>query len=546
MPRLTGGQAIAKSLRAHGVDTLYALPGVQLDALFNALYDEGGAIRVLHTRHEQGAAYMALGHAMATGGVGAYAVVPGPGVLNTLAALATAYAVDARVLCVTGQVPAPHIGRGLGLLHEIPDQLGTLRGLTKWAARIEHTGEAPERVTQAFHELSHGRPRPVALEMAWDRLFEQAEVTLPEPRAEDSRPAVDGEAIASAAELLAGARRPVIVAGGGVAGAAAELRAVAEHLQAPVLANRGGRGALPADHPLAFTAAAGPRLWKDADVVLAVGTRFTHAVMEWGTDEALQVVNINLDPNDMQRLVTPAVRVTADAQAALAALAPELARRCEPRPSRAEELAPVHTEVRAELEAAVGPQIAWMDALRAALPREGVLVDEFTQVGYVGRLAWPVYAPRTYITTGYQGTLGAGYATALGVKAARPGAPVLSINGDGGFMYNVQELATAVQHKLGVVAVVFNDNAFGNVKRMQQELYEGRVIGADLHNPDFVRLAQDFGAAGYRAETPEALRATVAEALQKDEPALVEVPVGPMPDPWKLVHSGHVRGPKAR
>src|SRR5271168_2791864 len=189
MTKMTGGGALVVMLRRHGVDTIFALPGVQNDALFVAFYDAGEALRVIHTRHEQGAAYMAFGYARATGKIGAYAVVPGPGLLNTTAALATAYATNAPVLCISGQVPSDMIGRGFGLLHEIPDQLGVLQRLTKWAARIERPADAPHLVSEAFYQLTSGRPRPVALEVPLDVLAEKAEVTLSDPLPQPPPPA---------------------------------------------------------------------------------------------------------------------------------------------------------------------------------------------------------------------------------------------------------------------------------------------------------------------------------------------------------------------
>src|SRR5215467_9866035 len=179
MARMTGGGALVEMLRRYGVDTIFALPDVQNDALFVAFYDSGEALRVIHTRHEQGAAYMAFGYARASGKVGAYAVVPGPGMLNTTAALATAYATNAPVLCISGQVASDLIGRGFGLLHEIPDQLGILERLTKWAARIQHPTQTGRLVNEAFRQLCEGRPRPVGLEIPPDVLALETEVTLP-------------------------------------------------------------------------------------------------------------------------------------------------------------------------------------------------------------------------------------------------------------------------------------------------------------------------------------------------------------------------------
>src|SRR3954468_3663907 len=204
MARMTGGRALVEMLTRHGVDTLFALPGVQNDALFVALYDSGEAIRVIHPRHEQAAAYMAFGYARASGKTGAFAVVPGPGLLNTTAALATAYATNAPVLCISGQIPSNLIGRGFGLLHEVPDQLAILRGLTKWAERINHPSETGALVNEAFRQLGSGRPRPVALEMPLDIMALEGEVALPAVEAPPPPPPPDPELVDKAAALLAG------------------------------------------------------------------------------------------------------------------------------------------------------------------------------------------------------------------------------------------------------------------------------------------------------------------------------------------------------
>jgi len=539
---MTGGQALAKSIIAHGVDTIFGLPGVQLDWFFNALHDEGNNIRVLNSRHEQGVAYMALGYAQSTGRVGAYAVVPGPGVLNTTAALSTAYAANVPVLCVTGQIPEAHIGRGYGLLHEIPDQLGTLRGLTKWAARIDHGIDAPDKVAEAFKQLRTGRPRPVALEMALDVLAQKSEIALPQPVDGHARPALDDDAIAAAAKLLGEAENPLIFVGSGVFGAEAALKELAEMLQAPVVQNRTGRGALDARHPLSVTMLAGHKLWAKADVVLAVGTRLQVPRMNWGTDDDLKIIHVELDGAEMKRVATPTIGLAADARDALPALVDAVTRTNRQRAPRDAEMAAIDAEITGLLEDKLAPQMQYVKALRRGLDEDGIYADELTQVGYVGRIGLPVYRPRSFLTSGYQGTLGSGYAVALGAQVANPDRQVLSINGDGGFMYNVQEIATAVRYNLPVVAVVFADNAYGNVKRMQQQLYDGRVIASDLTNPDFVALAESFGAAGYRADTPERLNEAMADAFRQRGPAVIEVPMGEMPDPWRWLIPGRIRG----
>ena len=534
MARMTTAGAVVRSLVANGVDTLFGLPGVQLDALFNALHNERRRIRVIHPRHEQAAAYMALGYAQASAKVGAYAVVPGPGILNTTAALATAWGACAPVLAITGQIPAPAIGQGYGLLHEIPDQLAILRTLTKWAGRIEHPTQAGERMRAAFHQLRSGAPRPVAIESPMDVLGFEADIESIEAAPPPAPVAPDAGAVDEAAKLLGSAEHPVIVVGGGALHAGDALRAVAETLQAPVIAHRMGRGILDDRHPLAVTQPAGAKLWKRADAVLAVGTRLRHYRAEWGAS-GLPVVRIDVDPTQMHRLGRPAVPVVADARLALAALSAALGGFAGRRASRSEEIERIRAAAYREMRSVAGAQIAFLDALRAALPEDGIFVDEMTQMGYVARSAFPVHAPRTFISSGYQGTLGAGFPTALGAQVACPDRAVLSINGDGGFMFNAQELSTAVQQGLGVVAVVFEDGAYGNVKRMQEELYDGRVIASELHNPDFVRLAESFGAAAVRVDTPDALRDAVTAAWGRKTPTVVCVRVGRFPNPFDTV-----------
>ncbi|HVC56455.1 MAG TPA: thiamine pyrophosphate-dependent enzyme [Stellaceae bacterium] len=537
---MTGGGALVEMLCRHGVDTLFALPGVQNDALFVALYDAGDKIRVIHPRHEQAAAYMAFGYARASGKVGAYAVVPGPGLLNTTAALATAYATNTPVLCISGQIPSTLIGRGFGLLHEVPDQLAILKGLTKWAARISHPTETGKLVNEAFRQLADGRPRPVALEMPLDIMALEGEVALPAIDTPLPPPPPDAELIARAAALLAGAKQPMIYVGSGAAEAGAEVLALAERLQAPVVTYTGGKGILSDRHYLAQNLLAGHDLWRATDVVLAVGTRFNQPQTRWGLDGDIKVIRIDIDPIEITRIARPAIGIVADATEALAALVAALP--ASGHASRRAEFDALKVKTMARLEETLGPQCEYLAAIRAELPDEGIYIEDLTQVGYVGRLAFPVYSPRTYIHSGYQGTLGFSYATALGAKVACPDRPVVSISGDGGFMYNVQELATAALHNIDVVAIVFADGAYGNVRRMQKNDYGNKLIATDLLNPNFPKMADSYGIAGVRALSPAALRRELAAALKRRGPTLIEVPVGEMPDPWPTLIMPRVRG----
>lgn len=534
MTKLTGGQAIVKSLVTQGVDTIFGLPGVQNDYLYNALYDEQDKIRVIHTRHEQGAAYMALGYALSSNRAGVYNVVPGPGFLNTTAALSTAYACNAKVLCLTGQITSTHIGRGIGFLHEIPDQLGILRSLTKWAARIDSPAEAPVLVSEAFTQMMSGRPRPAGLEVAMDVLSRNNEVDLTPIRAKSRRPPVDAEAIDQAAQLLGQAKNPLIFVGSGAAEAAEEVKLLAEALQAPVISSFSGRGVLTSRHYLSHPLPVGYHLLEKADALLAVGTRLQFPLMYWGLPRELKVVRVDIDPTEPNRVTPPAVALVAHCRDALQTLVPAIEKYNRVRPSREEEMKAITAEVDEQL-AFLEPQRTFLKVIREALPDDGIFVDEVTQIGYVSRLMLPCYQPYTHITPGYQGTLGYGFATALGVKVANPDKPVLAVAGDGGFMFTVQELATAVQHKIGLVTLVFNDDAYGNVRRMQKNQYGNRVIASDLHNPDFVKLAESFGAHGLRVEQPGELRQAIERGFAADGPTIIEIPVGEMPDPWPLL-----------
>ncbi|CAA9577688.1 MAG: Acetohydroxy acid synthase [uncultured Thermomicrobiales bacterium] len=536
MTRMTGGQALVRSIKREGVDTIFGLPGIQLDWAFDALWEERDTIRVLHTRHEQACGYMADGYARSTGQVGTCLVVPGPGLLNTTAALSTAYACSSPVLCLTGQIQSNLIGGGRGELHEIPDQLEMIRSVTKWAARALRPEEIPGLVREAFRQLRTGRPRPVELEIPPDVLATEAEIELLDPAAPE-RSAGDPDLLRRTAAALAGAERPLIFVGGGIFAAEAwpELRALAEVLQAPVVMTENGRGALSDRHPLGLNALAGKRLLPEADVVLAVGTRFLRPAAMWGLPEGATTIRLDVDPEEVGRNVTPTIGIVGDAKLGLAAIlaAVDGGRK---RPSREAELAAVKEEI-ANLLFETQPQASFAGAIRAALPDDGVLVNEMTQVGYWSYTGFPVYEPRTFLTPGYQGTLGYGFATALGAQVGNPGKKVVSVNGDGGFGYNLQELSTMKRHGINVAAVVFSDGAYGNVRRIQQESFGGHTIASDLLNPDWVKLAESFGVAAVRVHGPDALEGALREALATNEPVLLDVPVGEMPRMTQLLYS---------
>jgi acetolactate synthase I/II/III large subunit len=539
--QMTTGEAAVSSLLAHGLDTIYALPGIHNDDFFDALAKNTDKIRTVHTRHEQGAAYMALGAALATGKPQAYCVVPGPGLLNSAAALLTAYGMNAPVLALFGQIPQQAIGKGFAYLHEIRDQAGIISRLVDWSARINTPREAPRLIAKAMQSMFTGRPGPAALECAidvWGRSGPvQAQASLPIPKTR-----IDEDAIKAAAKRLGAAARPLIVAGGGAQDASTEVTQLAHMLQAPVLSYRRGRGVLDDRDPLAVNLPLGHELWAEADVVLAVGTHLHMPLLQWGVDRDLAIVRVDADPDEPARVAKPKVALVGQAAPILRRLLDVLPAHNARRPSRADEMRERQSRMRKRL-ARLEPQLSYLTAIRAELPEDGLFIDEVTQIGFVSRLAFPVHRPRTYISPGYQDNLGYGFATALGAQDARREVPVLSISGDGGFLFTANEMATAVRHRIPLVTIVFSDGAFGNVRRTQQERYGNRLIACDLANPDFVRFAESFGAAAERARDPAELRSALKRGFaRRDGPTLIEVPVGPLPSPWEFIHMPKVRG----
>jgi acetolactate synthase-1/2/3 large subunit len=537
MPRMTGGEAIVDGLLRHGIDTVFGLPGVQTYGLFDAFSRASNRLRLINARHEQTTAYMALGYACATGRPSAYAVVPGPGVLNTTAALATAWGVNAPVLCLTGQVPSMMIGRGRGQLHELPDQLATLRSLLKWAERIEHPSQACYLVARAFQEMLSGRRGPVALEMPWDQFTASADIAPQEPLPRHSNPPPDPEKIAVVVKLLNEAKAPMLWVGGGALHAPAEILALAERIGAPVVSFRGGRGIVDDRHPLGLTIASAYKLWPQTDLLVAFGTRLEVPTLRWGAMPAgVKIARIDIDPAEMRRLKVdvPIVADTADAARALtAAITPRSDG------ARAEAIARARAEAAQAIQK-VQPQMAFLEAIRDVLPENGILCDEMTQAGYVSWFGFPFHAPRTLITSGFSGTLGAGFPTALGVKVAMPDRPVVALTGDGGFLFGGAELATAVQFGINLVTVLFNNSSYGNVLRDQRRLFQGRDSGSMLRNPDFQMYAKSFGVPSWRANDADGLRGALKEALAVNSPALIEVVTDITQEyaPWEFIVPG--------
>jgi acetolactate synthase-1/2/3 large subunit len=539
---MSGGEAIVQSLLANDVDTVFGIPGAQTYPIFDALARVQSRIRTIGARHEQGAAYMAYGYAKSTGRPGIYSVVPGPGVLNTMAALCTAWGANVPVLCVTGQIPRDAMGKLRGHLHELPDQIATLQTITKWSVRIERAEDAPEIINEAFRVMTSGRPGPVSVEMCWDDMAQNEMVGIL-PRAEtDAPPAINAEEIAAAAKLVKKATNPIILVGSGALHASEAVLELAETLQAPVSANRGGRGIISEDHELGASNVAAHNLWRDADVLIGIGSRLEMPYMRWSNPMGAIVdplapphlIRIDIDPEEMERLV-PHAGIIADSAEGTRALTKAI-KGYKPRSTALADIAHSKSWANEKVQE-IKPHVDYLKVIREALPRDGFFVEEINQIGFTSTFAFPVYEPRTYVTCGFQGNLGFGFQAALGVKAGNLDKVVISVTGDGGFMFGVQELATAAQEQLGLITIVMNNSAFGNVRRDMRRIYKRQPLGSELQNPDFKALAEAFGIDGYNAESPAELKTALDLAIKKGGPALIEVKVDRNTEksPWKYI-----------
>lgn len=538
---MTGGEALVASLIAEGTDTLFAIPGIQLDWAVDALCARP-EINVFMPRHEQSVSYMADGYARVTGKPGVGMVVPGPGMLNATAGLSTAYACNSPVVFLVGQIHSDSIGKGYGNLHEIPDQSGVLKGLTKGQELVTDRTRIPAAVSEAIATAMDGRRRPTAVEIPYDILMARAgENAKAQSRAAEPK-APESALIDKAAALIAEAEFPVIYIGGGAMDAGPEIAALAEKLGAPIVASDNGRGAIADSHPLMFTALAGRPIFSKADLVLVIGSRFMDIMTpetSWPQDSKT-FIYLNVDAADMGGLRKGAVDIVTDAAVGAAALTDAVARRDG---MTAESSARIKAWELGKFRD-TGVLYEYVRALRAALPDDGILVNELTQVGYLSRIAFECRQPRTLIGPGYQGTLGYGFPTALGAAVGGDGRRVFSISGDGGFGWSLQELATAARYKLPVTLVVFNDGYYGNVRSIQSATF-GRNFMTDLANPQFEHLARAFGVDFARADDPATLQRLLTDSVSMDGPLMIEAPVGKMPSPWPLLRLRPMGGGQA-
>jgi acetolactate synthase-1/2/3 large subunit len=452
--------------------------------------------------------------------------------------LADAASANLPVLALTGQIPAERIGQGIGMPHELKDQLAVARGIIDWAERADHPGEVPGALERAFAHMHARRKSPAMFEMAPDRMGSRAPVRAAVPRDVEPAPEPAASLVADAVELMNKARSPIINVGGGAVGAEAEIMALAERLGAPVIMTPAARGTLPDAHPLAHHMLTGQELWQTADLVIAIGTRFSTPGLAWGRLD-LPVVRIDIDSVQIRKPRRSTVELVTSAALGADRLRGELGDVA--LPPRIDDPSRVKVDVAAKL-AKLEPVAGFAKAIRDAAPDDTIFYSDITQFGVYARYALPMTGPRSYFLPGYQATLGWAYPAALGGQVGCPDKPVVAFAGDGGFLFNIQEMATAVHHDIPVVVIVFNNGVYGNVKLIQARNFGARHIATELSNPDFVDLARSFGLQARRAETAETLGAALSELLALRKPGLIEVPVGDLPDVWSLIKRPQSQG----
>lgn len=524
----TGADLFVASLYAHGVRTLFGMPGSHTTALYDAIERHGGIATIL-IRNEQAGAYAADGFARVTGRPGVICTTAGPGATNALSGIAEAWADTVPLLLVAGQVNHDRLHEECGAYHEI-DLEGIFRPCTKYTTTVMDHRAIARSVTAAFRAMTQGRPRPAALFLPQDLMAAPAEISA-NTDAEAAAPTVplDDAALDRAAALLGTARRPLLLAGGGAvwAGAGTSLRDLAVRLDCPVATTLNGKGLLDERDPRAVghaRSALGRMAWPHADVVLALGCRFTEVMTGFRKLSAPpNLIQVDLEASQLGMNYPVAVGIVGDADRVLRALLDRL-------PHAA---GGGWAELWPQIRAAKPARPEWLiELLRATLPDDACVFTDASEMAYRLHTDYPAYAPRTFFYPSNYIALGWGFPAAIGAAVALPGRAVVSLSGDGGFQMTCQELATAVRYGLRVIAIVHNDNAYGAIKHMQQRKHGGRFRDTELNNPDFVRLAEAHSVPACRAA--DAVKFTVAlrAALARSGPSLIEVP-----DTWRFLRA---------
>jgi acetolactate synthase-1/2/3 large subunit len=517
---VTGGRAVVETLAAHGVDTVFGIPGTHNLELYRWLRATG--IRPITPRHEQGAGYAADGYAWVGGRPGVVLTTSGPGLLNAAAAAATSWAESRPVLLLSPGPPSGAAGGDRGGLHEMKDSSGALDRIVARSRRVGSPEEAADAVAEAFTAFGRDRPRPVHVEIPIDVLEAPWAGPAPAPRPVRRR-APRAEAVRAAAEVLTGAQRPLIVAGGGAVDAGGALRTLAEALGAPVVTTVNGKGVLDEAHPLAVGAAVRLRAVQEAgaDAVLVVGSELGDADLWGGRIRGGPLLRLDLDPAQLQKNAPADVELLGDADVGLLAITAALGQR--PRVAGEGRAAALRTAAREEALVDGAGYARVNAAVRAALPAGGVLTGDSSQVSYLGSVhLFELPAARRFCYMPTFATLGYGLPAAIGAALAAPDRPVACLLGDGALLFSVQELATAVELGLPIPVVVVDNGGYAEI-REQQAARGIPPTAVDLRTPDLVLLATAMGARGVRTTDPDEVAEHVRAALAADGPTIIHL-----------------------
>lgn len=524
--KMTCGQALVKLLEAYQVDTVFGIPGVHTLELYRGL--PGCNIRHVLTRHEQGAGFMADGYARVTGKPGVCFIITGPGLTNIATPMGQAYADSIPMLVITSVNETHTLGKGWGRLHETQNQRAISEPLTAFSATAYQVDDIPDLIARAFSVFNSERPRPVHIEIPLDVLA--AEVTwdwTAEVRLPARRPLPDLDSLSAAAALLNNAQRPMIIAGGGALEAVESIQDLAEKSQAAVFTTVAGKGILPPSHPLhAGAVLCTEPAWDfvaTADVVLAIGTELADTDM-WRDKLPIRgkVIRVDIDPRKMNDLYPAAVAIVSDAQAAVDALLDKVAPAATNRDVSAElnNLKSAIAEAQPPLQQ---KHIAVLEVLRRRLPDNAFIATDMTQIAYTGNYSYVVNGVRSWLhPTGY-GTLGYGLPAGIGAKIGAPDRPGVVLSGDGGFLYTVQELATATEElQSPFVILLWNNDSLGQIRDDMVAL-DIPPIGVSPQNPDYLKVAEGFGCRTQKPESLTALDAALEKALVYNGVTLIEM-----------------------
>jgi acetolactate synthase-1/2/3 large subunit len=549
---MTGADALMRALEKEGVDVVFGLPGGANLPIYDALV--GANFRHVLVRHEQSAAHMADGYARIKRKAGVCFATSGPGATNLITGIATAYADSSPVVAVTGQVPLAMIGKDA---FQETDIIGIANPCTKYSFQPRVPTEIPETVKKAFYIAESGRPGPVLVDIPKDVQQATADMKFPELiKVRGYNPVVDADLseLGRAVDLLLKAQKPIIMAGGGVilSGAFSELQALAELLLIPVVSTFKGKGAFPENHPLAMGPigmhghAEANKIILEADCIIAVGARFSDRSVgkfeEFG--KGMSIIHMDIDPAEIGKNKSVDVAIVGDVKSSLRTLIKMLSKKVvkkeadNPWLKRRKELIQYFSETLKDYPREITAKKS-LKKLRELLPAQGIVTTEVGQCQMWASLHFDVISPGTFFSSTGLGTMGFGFPASIGAKAAAPKVPVVDIAGDGSFNMTENSLAVSVLEKLPVIVFLMNNYMLGMVAQWQRTFYNRRYSGVHQHKcPDYVKIAEAYGAQGIRAESMKDLEKAIKTAVKSDVATVIDIPIDPDEDVYPFVAPG--------